>query len=133
MTSRSLLSRMRRLEKRLGPPPPPRPIRDRIRDAAFALILTPEELQRLERPKSKSEGDETVKDVKATYPYFDLEHLLAEETATLKLTGKSYVAALRESGAYLDPAFEIEHESRLDLASAFLTRDLFDDFRRHND
>jgi hypothetical protein len=133
MTSRSLLSRMRHLEKRLGPPPPWLPIRDRMREAAFALLLTPEELQRLVRPQSKSEMEETMKDLNAAYPDFDKRLLLAQEIVTLRLTGKSYAEVLRESGAYLDPHFEILHGVRLNVASVLLTGELFQDFRRHNE
>ena len=47
------------------------------------------------------------------------QYLLAQEIATLKLTGKSYAAVLRESGKNLDPSFEEGHELRLDLASFY--------------
>ena len=88
----NLAKRLKRLEERLGPPPPP--MAQQISDQSIASLSTEELGLLLERAKVLERGDP----FEDTPVFQDIARRLVRacEALALEMTGKSYAELLRE-------------------------------------
>lgn len=88
----NLSHRLKRLEQRLGPPPPP--ITQQVESAAFASISMEELILLIERARALERGDP----FEDTPVIQDIARRLgaAHEARALEMTGKTYAELLRE-------------------------------------
>ena len=88
----NLAKRLKRLEERLGPPPPP--MAHQIRAQSFASLSTEELDLFIERAKVLERGDP----FEDTPVFQDIARRLVRacEALALEMTGKSYAELLRE-------------------------------------